>query len=157
MLKKIRFKNRIQGFTLIELLIVISIISILSVVGSVIFTGIQDKAKDSKRKQDISAIAKALEGRYQSSGYTDVTDDDFAGGKIPTPPEGGEYTRLFSGTGFRVCATLEEGTPGCSSSATQACYCLDSSQSPYVESSPSPSPSSEPQPTPNQCPNSTWQ
>ncbi|OGE39447.1 hypothetical protein A3D25_03120 [Candidatus Daviesbacteria bacterium RIFCSPHIGHO2_02_FULL_43_12] len=59
-----------RGFTLIELLIAVSIVAILSSIGLVMFSGIQASARDSKRKQDIDAIATAVQTHYNTStGY----------------------------------------------------------------------------------------
>lgn len=57
---------RQNGFTLIELLVVISIIAVLSVVGMVVFTGVQKNARDARRKADIDSIANALEAHYNN-------------------------------------------------------------------------------------------
>lgn len=63
-----------HGFTIVELLIVIVVIGILAALVLNTFSGAQKKARDSKRKDDISKITKALElyyvdyGRYPSSG-----------------------------------------------------------------------------------------
>lgn len=76
-----------KGFTLVELLVVISIISILAVMGMVIFTNTQKNARDARRRADIDAIDKAIEvKRTASSGYGPVTEADFAGGSIPADP-----------------------------------------------------------------------
>ena len=50
-----------QGFTLIELLVVITIIGILAGLALVSYSGAQAKSRDSRRKQDLAAIKKALE------------------------------------------------------------------------------------------------
>lgn len=72
---------RRNGFTLIELLIAISIISILSVIGLVVYQGITSKARDSVRKQDLNKLAMALEiyaqqhnGKYIGGTGTCETD-----------------------------------------------------------------------------------
>lgn len=52
------FKNR--GFTIVELLIVIVIIAILAAITVVAYNGIQERARDSQRIQDIKTIEKAL-------------------------------------------------------------------------------------------------
>lgn len=57
-----------RGFTLVELLVAISIIAILSTIGLAIFSGIQSKARDSIRKNDLRALATALEIYYQKKG-----------------------------------------------------------------------------------------
>ena len=49
-----------RGFTLVELLVVISIIAILSVIGVTVFTGVQVAARDTKRREDLAALANAV-------------------------------------------------------------------------------------------------
>ena len=58
-----------KGFTLVELLIVIIIIGILATLVIVTFTGIQAKARDSKRQTDINAIDTTVEAFYAQNGY----------------------------------------------------------------------------------------
>lgn len=53
-----------NGFTLIELLVVISIIGMLAGVVLVATTGMRAKARDSRRKTDITQIRKALDLYY---------------------------------------------------------------------------------------------
>lgn len=49
-----------KGFTLVELLVVISIIAILSVIGITVFSGVQKSARDTKRREDLAALANAV-------------------------------------------------------------------------------------------------
>jgi len=64
---KMKNKNRL-GFTLIELLLVMSIMSILTIVTVSTFTTSQKKARDVKRKADLSSISKALNMYYNDYG-----------------------------------------------------------------------------------------
>lgn len=50
-----------RGFTLVELLIVIAILAAISIVA---YNGIQQRARDAQRTQDIATIYKALEMYY---------------------------------------------------------------------------------------------
>ncbi|HSX42689.1 MAG TPA: prepilin-type N-terminal cleavage/methylation domain-containing protein [Candidatus Saccharimonadales bacterium] len=71
----VSLKNKSKGFTIVELLIVIVVIGILATLVIVTFTGIQQKARDSKRKTDISAIQASLESYYSSNNtYPTVAD-----------------------------------------------------------------------------------
>lgn len=64
-----------RGFTLVELLIVIIIIGILATLVIVTFTGVQAKARDSKRQTDIGALDSHLEAFFaENSYYPTVTD-----------------------------------------------------------------------------------
>ncbi|MFA9288492.1 MAG: prepilin-type N-terminal cleavage/methylation domain-containing protein [Weeksellaceae bacterium] len=57
-----------NGYTLIEVIIVISIISLLSTLGISSYTSLTEKARDSRRKDDMRAIATALNAYYSVNG-----------------------------------------------------------------------------------------
>ncbi len=57
--------NKVKGFTLIELMVAISIIAVLSTIGMVAYSKVQLLGRDARRKQDLRAIAQALEIFYQ--------------------------------------------------------------------------------------------
>ena len=49
-----------KGFTIVELLIVIVVIGVLAAITVVAYNGMQQRARDTKRAQDLSAIKKAI-------------------------------------------------------------------------------------------------
>lgn len=57
-----------RGFTIVELLIVIVVIAILAAISIVAYNGIQERARDSQRLQDVKTITKALEMYYLDNG-----------------------------------------------------------------------------------------
>lgn len=61
-------KIKDRGFTIVELLIVIVVIGILATLVITTYTGIQQKARDTKRKTDVNAIQGHLESYYTESG-----------------------------------------------------------------------------------------
>jgi len=65
----ISLKKRNQGFTIVELLIVIVVIGILALLVITTYSGIQAKARNSKRSSDVATIQTQLEAFYQNSGY----------------------------------------------------------------------------------------
>ena len=77
-----------SGFTLVELLVVITIISVLSIVGLTLFSSAQKGARDARRRADIDAIVKALEinkSSANSATYNVLDNNQFtsSSGVIP--------------------------------------------------------------------------
>jgi len=58
-----------HGFTIVELLIVIVVIATLAAISVVAYNGIQQRARDAQRVQDIQVLAKALELYYIDNGH----------------------------------------------------------------------------------------
>jgi len=72
--------KKTQGFTLVELLVVIVIIGILATGSVSMFTGAQQKARDSVRITDIQAIKTSVEQAYgDGSVYPAATSNDDTG------------------------------------------------------------------------------
>lgn len=63
-----------SGFTLVELLIVIVVIAILASISIVAYQGIQSRARDTQRLQDVKTIAKAMEMYYADKGVYPPTN-----------------------------------------------------------------------------------
>lgn len=63
-----RKKHTAGGFTIVELLVVIVVIAILAAISVVAYTGIQQRARDSRRAQDVRVITQALEMYFADNG-----------------------------------------------------------------------------------------
>ncbi len=59
-----------KSFTLLEMLVVIGIIAILATLGFASYSTVQKKARDAKRKGDLSAMQKVLEQCYSVNNYS---------------------------------------------------------------------------------------
>jgi general secretion pathway protein G len=71
----ISLKRKQGGFTIVELLIVIVVIGILATLVIVTFTGIQQRARNTKRQTDINAIASHIEAYFADNAkYPTLTD-----------------------------------------------------------------------------------
>jgi prepilin-type N-terminal cleavage/methylation domain-containing protein len=70
-----------SGFTIVELLIVIVVIAILAAITIVAFNGVNARAQDSKRAQDVSSIKKALTAyEIVNGGVPRTTGSSYTGG-----------------------------------------------------------------------------
>lgn len=65
----ISLKKNNKGFTIVELLIVIVVIGILALLVITTYSGIQAKARNSKRQNDIQAIQTQLEAYFTEQGH----------------------------------------------------------------------------------------
>lgn len=103
-----------KGFTLVELMVVISIIAILSVVGYTLYTNAQKAARDVVRKQEIDAIANAMEMNYDSgtAKYAVLTPGSFVNGAIPADVYSGTAKCGTAGNLYcEYCGRKTAGTP----------------------------------------------
>src|SRR3954463_4259853 len=65
----ISLKKRNQGFTIVELLIVIVVIGILALLVITTYSGIQAKARNSKRTSDVKSLQTHIEAFFSQNGY----------------------------------------------------------------------------------------
>jgi type IV pilus assembly protein PilA len=82
-MKKLHKLRNQKGFTIVELLIVIVVIGILAALVLNAFSGVQAKARDTKRQTDIRAIASQLEAGYNGS------PSGYPAGSYPSNSSGG--------------------------------------------------------------------
>ncbi len=109
-----------QGFTLIELMVVVVIIAILAVIGASVFGNVQARARDGKRRAEITAIGKSMEASKDPAGttykYTNIElAKDFPAGIPVDPTAAMSYCSGFSttaGTAAAVATTnVASGCP----------------------------------------------
>ena len=121
------------GFTLVELLVVVSIIALLTTIGMVVFTDAQIKARDARRKLDLSAMAGALEANQALIGYQPLTPSQISGGNfpnqkiisgftVPTDPKGVEFYCLYETTD-EFAASSADPAPTSMGGSTAATAC----------------------------------
>ena len=65
----ISLKKSNQGFTIVELLIVIVVIGILALLVITTYSGIQAKARNSKRSSDVKSLQTQIEAYFSQNGY----------------------------------------------------------------------------------------
>ena len=65
----ISLKKRNQGFTIVELLIVIVVIGILALLVITTYSGIQSKARNSKRASDVKSLQTHVEAFFSQEGF----------------------------------------------------------------------------------------
>src|SRR5216110_3607859 len=90
--------NRVRAFTLIELLVVITIIAVLMGIAFPVFSSIQNQARKTQAKNDVTQIVTAVNafyteyGKYPTSATTDLTATYGPGGS--TTENGGLFNEL---------------------------------------------------------------
>jgi general secretion pathway protein G len=109
--------NKQEGFTLLELLIVIVIIAILALLIIPNITSAPKKARDTKRKTDITTLRKGLEEYFVNNNvYPNALTDLTTGSApivktLPTDPKSGwtpyTYTPANSNSTYTLDACLE--------------------------------------------------
>jgi general secretion pathway protein G len=72
-----------QGFTLVEILMVVLIIGILSTLGYMAISGSLGSGRDGKAKEDINALAGALELYFSVEGEYPTSIDELVSGAEP--------------------------------------------------------------------------
>lgn len=81
--------KRAKGFTIVELLIVIVVIAILAAITIVAYNGIQARARDSVRKNDIAELVKATQLYAADKGdYAEVNCGSSGSGWLPSDYDG---------------------------------------------------------------------
>ena len=105
-----------RGFTIVELLIVIVVIAILAAISIVAYTGIQQRARDAQRANDIATITKALELYYIDHGRFPTASGSNSINSLPKDPvsaPGGGITSF----NYAYFTSKEGSTQYCGSAA----------------------------------------
>jgi prepilin-type N-terminal cleavage/methylation domain-containing protein len=128
----ISLKQRNKGFTIVELLIVIVVIGILALLVVTTYSGIQQKARNSKRQTDVQAIQTQIEAFYSQKGYypsrTDLntaswlstnlksldtgalTDPSNSSATLASSPAAKQYSyQVFQSDGTTACESDDTG------------------------------------------------
>lgn len=96
-----------RGFTIVELLIVIVVIAILAVITIVAYNGIQQRARESTVKSDLSAVAKKMAIDNVNNGSYELAAGDVDEGKGLPASSGTTYE--YASTGSTYCITATNG------------------------------------------------
>lgn len=108
-----------RGFTIVELLIVIVVIGILAAITIVAYSGIQDRARQTKITSDLQTINKAIIAARTNENKVlkDITNCTHTGGAV-TASTGS----TFCGTGSASCYASANGTDLTTVTACYATY-----------------------------------
>lgn len=90
------FKHRQHGFTIVELLIVIVVIAILAAIVTVAYSGIQQRAQQSKISSDLKVFEKAIHMARTQTGQVlgNITGNFWTAGSCASKPSGTNLATL---------------------------------------------------------------
>lgn len=94
-----------KGFTIVELLIVIVVIGILALLVITTYSGIQQKARNSKRVTDVASIQTHLEAFYNEKGYYPNRGDMNDAAFVTAELKGLDATALHDPKGIQTSTT----------------------------------------------------
>ncbi len=118
---KSKWATRQKGFTIVELLIVIVIIAILAAISIVAYNGIQQRARDSQRLQDVKTIAKAMEAYYIDNGVYPPTTGSTKINSTWVSTSDGSWSNLETALVPKYLSSLPKD-PGFSTTTQPAIY-----------------------------------
>jgi prepilin-type N-terminal cleavage/methylation domain-containing protein len=129
----ISLKKRSQGFTIVELLIVIVVIGILALLVITTYSGIQAKARNSKRQTDIQSVQTQLEAFFSQNGYypslTDLNSSAWLGTNMKSldqnalidpsnPTQSKTFLSAPAAKSYSYQVTQSDGSTSCESDDT---------------------------------------
>jgi prepilin-type N-terminal cleavage/methylation domain-containing protein len=129
----ISLKKRNQGFTIVELLIVIVVIGILALLVITTYSGIQAKARNSKRQTDIQSLQTQLEAFFSQNGYypsrTDINTSSWLDSNMKSldqnalidpsnPTQSKTLLAAPAAKSYSYAVTQSDGTTSCESDDT---------------------------------------
>jgi prepilin-type N-terminal cleavage/methylation domain-containing protein len=141
-----------RGFTIVELLIVIVVIGILAALVVTTYSGIQAKARDSKRRTDLQALQTQIEAFYATNNYypssAEINDSTWRGTnmkslsadtmKDPSGTTSTLSTTAASSTNMKVYGyvpTHDDGAACTGTATTPDTACSKYTLTTYLESS----------------------
>ena len=105
----ISLKKRESGFTIVELLIVIVVIGILAALVITTYSGIQAKARNSKRQTDVQSVQTQIEAYFAQNGhypsYADLSSSSWVTTNMKSMDQSAMHDPSASGTAITLSQT----------------------------------------------------